>query len=693
LICVVEEVVEVTGSPVVDNDNDGVSADEDCDDNNSGVPAAPGTSCDDNNPATNNDVLLANGCDCEGTLFVDNDGDLVPADEDCDDNNPAIPAAPGTICNDNNANTVNDVILADGCDCAGEVPQVDICTSRTASNVINCANDASYGGWLRITGTEYFYSLSNSQVVEYTDGTAMFTGTWTNLNDNNIVFDFEINATGKTTMAPANSPKEHNCLTVDTDAFYYYENFEGILIGRGSMDGAQINISTFGAALQLGVGANATDTENTFGASAWFSGEVIKQPTSGDDIILNPQDGDHLGDINIRMTGSVDDCVDLNPSPEVCTTRTASNVINCRNDVNYGGWLRITGEGYHYTVSNSEFVEYTDGTALFTGTWTNNEDPNLVFDFEINASGKTSTAPTDSPKEHNCLTPDYDAFYYYTDFSGILSGRESVAGAQIAINTFGAAFQLGVGANATGTENTFGASAWYSGEIIQQPTNGNDIVLNPKDDGHLGDINIKLTGNVDDCDELREYSIAPNASYLHLNAIKIGSTVGLDWTSNNDYRTGLNIIERSENGTDWIAINEFASLTQSTNATFYQSKDEQPAFGVNHYRIKQVMNDGTFIYSNVAKVRFDVDPAKVVVYPNPTVEELNISLVEYAGHQGTLRIANALGQKMYEVSYDEIPEAPVHIELNQAYQAGTYMIIVTIDGRKSVTKLFVVSKL
>jgi len=504
LICTVEEIIEVTGDLPVDADGDGIPASEDCDDNNSGIPAAPGTSCDDNNPATNNDVLLANGCDCEGTLFVDNDGDLVPADEDCDDNNPAIPAAPGTSCDDNNANTVNDVILADGCDCAGEE----------------------------------------------------------------------------------------------------------------------------------------------------------------------------------------DDSV------EICTTRTASNVQICNIDANYGGWLRIAGTtNYRYSISNSELIEYTDGTALFTGTWTNNDDQSIVFDFEIVASGKTTTAPANSPKGHRCLEPNTDDFYYYADFSGILFGRESVEGAQIAISTFGAALQLGIGANATGREEAFGASAWYSGEIVQQPTFGNDLVLNPSNDGHIGDINIRLTGDVNDCDDLATFAIAPNASYLHLNGTKIGTTVGLDWISNNDYRTGLNVIERSQNGRDWTAIEETSSLTRSTNATFYQSKDEQPAYGVNQYRIKQIMDDQSYIYSNIVEVRFDVDPENVVVYPNPTVEELNVSLVEYAGHKGNLKIANALGQILHDVSFDEIPVAPVHIELNQTYQAGTYTIIVTVDGRKPVTKFFIVSKL
>ncbi len=594
MICTVEEVIEVTAGQPVDNDNDGVIASEDCDDNDPSVPATPGTACDDNNAATENDVILANGCDCSGTNVngpTDNDNDGVIASEDCDDNDPSVPATPGTACNDGNADTENDVVTADGCGCAGTPV---ITTGTDCADISIKANEGSF----TVTG------LDGAPVTSV----QCFNAAW---------------------------QEEYKC---------FGDCGESIteVVAPGSY---RIFVKYYTASYQL-----------------VCTVEEVVEVTAG-------------------------------PVSDVCTTRTASNVINCINDANYGGWLRLKGFENFYSLSNSELVEYADGTALFTGTWTNLNDSDVVFDFEIMASGKTTTAPGYSPKEHQCLTPDYDAFYYYADFEGIVNGQASMEGAQISISTFGAAFQMGVGANATGAEDTFGASAWFRGDLVRQPFSGNLLELDPKSDGHLGDININLTGEVDACDDLQSFAIAPDASFLHLNATKIASTVGLDWISNNDYRTSLNILERSENGTDWMAIEETASLTQSSNATFYQSKDEQPAFGVNHYRVKQIMHDGTFIYSNVVEVRFDVDPVKVVVYPNPTVEAVNISLVEYAGRQGTLKIANALGQKMYEVSYDEIPTAPVHIELDKSYEAGTYTIIISVEGRKPVAKMLVVSKL
>ncbi len=124
-----------------DQDNDGVCAADDCDDNNPNIRGkqAPGTSCDDGNPNTENDRIAADGCGCFGTPIItdpcvanggDKDGDGICADEDCDDNDPNLPAAQGTACNDGDATTENDQILADGCSCAGTPILVDPCLAK-----------------------------------------------------------------------------------------------------------------------------------------------------------------------------------------------------------------------------------------------------------------------------------------------------------------------------------------------------------------------------------------------------------------------------------------------------------------------------------------------------------------------------------------------------------------------------------
>ena len=89
-----------------DQDGDGVCSGEDCDDNNASLPTTPGTLCDDGNPTTTNDIIQNDGCSCAGIPIgcTDSDGDGVCLEEDCDDNDPNVPTIPGTTCNDGDPN-------------------------------------------------------------------------------------------------------------------------------------------------------------------------------------------------------------------------------------------------------------------------------------------------------------------------------------------------------------------------------------------------------------------------------------------------------------------------------------------------------------------------------------------------------------------------------------------------------------
>jgi hypothetical protein len=73
-----------------------------------------GSSCNDGNPCTTNDVLNAN-CQCVGTPVGDSDNDGIC---NAQDNCPNTPGQIGSSCNDGNPCTTNDVLNAN-CQCAG----------------------------------------------------------------------------------------------------------------------------------------------------------------------------------------------------------------------------------------------------------------------------------------------------------------------------------------------------------------------------------------------------------------------------------------------------------------------------------------------------------------------------------------------------------------------------------------------
>ncbi len=66
-------------------------------------------------------ILPATDPACNNCIdFTDADNDGICASEDCDDTDPNLPLPVGTLCDDGNVFTSNDVILSDGCSCEGE---------------------------------------------------------------------------------------------------------------------------------------------------------------------------------------------------------------------------------------------------------------------------------------------------------------------------------------------------------------------------------------------------------------------------------------------------------------------------------------------------------------------------------------------------------------------------------------------
>jgi len=144
-------------------------------------------------------------------------------------------------------------------------------------------------------------------------------------------------------------------------------------------------------------------------------------------------------------------------------------------------------------------MEFTDGTAMLTGRITNNGNSQIGFDVNINLTGRTAVSPTGAAKEHSCLHPDTDHYYYYADVTGILTGTGQAAGALLTVRDHAEAFQLGNGANVTNETLSFGASGWLTINVQSEPSTGLQLGILTSNTGNNGDININLSGNGTEC--------------------------------------------------------------------------------------------------------------------------------------------------------------------------------------------------
>ena len=151
------------------------------------------------------------------------------------------------------------------------------------------------------------------------------------------------------------------------------------------------------------------------------------------------------------------------------------------------------GTDFIFTPAPGTFIAMSDGTATLQGTLRSVSNPNNAFIVAVQFSGYSATPPAGSPKlellpnayVQNGGPIDPSTWYYYTGFTGTLTGIGNYAGAVIDITRFMQAPQVGVGANGKNTH--FGASGWFDLNVVSQPTTG--PTLTPTDHG---DIDIDL---------------------------------------------------------------------------------------------------------------------------------------------------------------------------------------------------------
>ena len=599
---------------------------------------------------------------------------------------------------------------------SGPISTANACAVRTATNTSSC-DFGDYGLFLNTytEGLNFFYRISEGQFIEYEDGTARFVGTMTNTNNPEAILIADFTYRGRTTTGGQYSPKEHTCGgKQDLSTFYYYTSYTGTLTGEGQLKGALLTIQNDGPDFQLGNGANITEGRNPqpFGGGGWFTVTVQSQASG---LTLNFPEGAaaQVGDINISLSGNAAACMEGSPVAPVadytgpvstdnaCGVRQATNTNSC-DFGEYGVFLNTFAPELNvfYDIIEGQFVEYNDGTARFVATMVNKNDLWMRFQIDVTFRGRTLAAGPESPKEHTCgvelSEKERDSFYYYSTFSGTITGTEDAAGALLNIRNNGPAFQLGNGANITEriVPQPFGGSGWFTVEVVSEP---NNFTFNfPEGEAaHVGDINFTLSGDPLQCVKSQiaeEAATSRKAPYTTFNAFSYNRQIDLEGITNEVAQSDYFVVEKSVDGQSFEAIETIMNNDQDSETAYFKTIDTQPSLGVNYYRINQFYKDGTSSYTEVKKVNFEIDLASVSVFPNPARNEIFLNLSPFEGQEGHIIVTNHLGYLIKDLRFEELPSAPIRIDFKE-FNNGLYIIRSRVGKTEWETTKVMVSKL
>ncbi len=182
---------------------------------------------------------------------------------------------------------------------------------------------------------------------------------------------------------------------------------------------------------------------------------------------------------------------------------------------------------------------------------------------------------------------------------------------------------------------------------------------------------------------------------VSFKGINQGDYNSISWITNQELNNDFFTIERSVNGFDWELVGIEDAVGNTTKASYYSMRDENPYFPVTYYRLKQTDVDGEFTYSEVIAVNVNRVAEEFVtnLYPNPTNEFATFTFNgDSRGGALNVQVQNELGMVVKEYNYTTLTTGmPSTLRLFDL-EMGTYNVVFTQGDHSQMQKLVILDK-
>lgn len=129
------------------------------------------------------------------------------------------------------------------------------------------------------------------------------------------------------------------------------------------------------------------------------------------------------------------------------------------------------------------------------------------------------------------------------------------------------------------------------------------------------DANYDAPGNGNDCAGSTGNIVLP-VEWISYKVTKKGNSNLISWTVIENNANKEYVIERSQDGSSFEQIGTQENEGAHNERHDYTFSDNKPFVGLNYYRIKQIDQDGSFIFSNLMVIESSLRK-KTSIYPNP----------------------------------------------------------------------------
>ncbi len=170
--------------------------------------------------------------------------------------------------------------------------------------------------------------------------------------------------------------------------------------------------------------------------------------------------------------------------------------------------------------------------------------------------------------------------------------------------------------------------------------------------------------------------------FTNITAQYNGENIQVNWATASEINNHHFEIEYSKNGIDFIKAG-IVNASNNSSGDKYNFTHKNYIIGRNYYKIKQVDNDGSFSYSNIA-VALVSEKNNITFYPNPVGELLVIDFMKAPNNfkKGSLIILNSLGQIIQKQEINTVGNK-VFVNTTEL-AAGIYNIQIIGENKKQL---------
>lgn len=207
----------------------------------------------------------------------------------------------------------------------------------------------------------------------------------------------------------------------------------------------------------------------------------------------------------------------------------------------------------------------------------------------------------------------------------------------------------------------------------------NDGLIDLFDTDNNGSLSLLPDMNFNSQPDFRdlETQVALPVTLVSFEAHKQEEDVRLTWETSVEINNDYFIIEHSRNGYDFTRIATVKGAGQSSTPKFYQTLHENPASGINYYRLTQVDYDGKQHMEGVRSVDFNTTKLSLLAYPVPFKNNFSIKMENLEPKEYELFIYDARGSVVYYKSFIISPSnnaLTMNIKEAARFAKGTYRI-------------------